>query len=43
MLACRPGVKTYGNDLAQDFHEGTVVVVATFVEETVNANSSLVY
>ena len=44
MLVCGPCVKTYGIDPANDFHAGAVVVgAATFVEEAVNANSSLVY
>ncbi|MBI5120292.1 MAG: DsrE family protein [Rhodospirillales bacterium] len=44
MLVCGPCAKTYGIDPAQDFHDGAVVVgAATFVEEAVNANSSLVY
>jgi len=44
MLVCGPCVKTYGIVPEKDFLEGAVVVgAATFVEEAVNANSSLVY
>ncbi len=44
MLVCGPCVKTYGIDPAKDFHDGAVVVgAATFVEQAVNADSSLVY
>lgn len=44
MLVCGPCVKTYGIDPAKDFYEGASVVgAATFVEEAVNADSSLVY
>jgi predicted peroxiredoxin len=44
MLVCGPCIKTYEINPETDFHAGAVVVgAATFVERSVNADSSLVY